>query len=114
MGSGFRKVSFPAIWAALVVATDSAPVLRLYYEFRTDRLPVLTSPIHHLLHLYDCIVRQGPPSYYWCFGLERFGGWLKQNVRNRRDAITALSNIVIYQEKVTHMRRTALYYVCTH
>jgi hypothetical protein len=77
--------------------TDSGS---LYYGGQTDNLQNCTAPIHALLHVVPIIDMQGPPCYYWCFSVERFGGWMKKNLHNRKDILKSLSNAVIKQEEV--------------
>ncbi|KAJ9096477.1 hypothetical protein QFC21_005299 [Naganishia friedmannii] len=50
--------------------------------------------------------RQGPPSYYWCFAIERFGGWLKRNIKNRKDVLRSLMNIIMRQEQINTLLAT--------
>lgn len=64
-------------------------------------MPFCTAPLHALLHIAHYVRRQGPPCHYWCFTMERHGGWLKrQVVKNRKKAIEALSNRVLVEEQV--------------
>lgn len=55
-----------------------------------------------MLHVVDCIEWQGPMCYYWCFPIERYGGWLKRWVGdNNKDTVLALSNRIVREEQVS-------------
>ncbi|KAJ9092704.1 hypothetical protein QFC20_007305 [Naganishia adeliensis] len=73
----------------------------LYYMYDPHNISYCTGPIHALLHIGHYIREQGPPCHYWCFTMERHGGWLKrQVVKNRKKAIEALSNRVLLEEQI--------------
>lgn len=63
-------------------------------------MPFCTAPVHAMLHVVDCIEWQRPPCRYWCFAIERYGGWLKKELNNNQLPVVALSNRVIKQEQV--------------
>lgn len=84
----------------LVVPLADVRLHRLYYRYQVNRLPFLTAPIHSLLHLHDQVLWQGPPCMYWCFSLERFAGWMKDNVDNWKDTTVAMGNSVKHREQV--------------
>ncbi|KAJ9109972.1 hypothetical protein QFC20_003172 [Naganishia adeliensis] len=73
---------------------------RLYYQYRESHMPFCTAPIHAMLHVVDYIEWQGPPCRYWCFCIERYGGWLKKELNNNQLPVVALSNRVIKQEQI--------------
>lgn len=72
-----RRVSHTTL-ARDCLYSHSLGAFRLYYKFEKKFIPFCTAPIHTLLHMVDCIEWQGPPCYYWCFSIERYGGWLKR------------------------------------
>ncbi|KAJ9115199.1 hypothetical protein QFC20_001066 [Naganishia adeliensis] len=79
----------------------------LYYRFDAKFLPVCTAPLHALLHMGECIRRQGPPCHYWCYTMERYGGWVKREVlKNRKRPIEALNNRVFMQEQISQVLST--------
>lgn len=49
----------------------------------------------------DCVAQQGLMFTYWCFSLERFGGWLKSNLRNMKDPLITIANLVLKREQVS-------------
>lgn len=64
-------------------------------------MPLCTAPVHALLHAVDCIRWQGPLCGYWCFGLERFGGWIKSFAwRNNKDVVSWINNQLVQREQV--------------
>ncbi|KAJ9092331.1 hypothetical protein QFC20_007411 [Naganishia adeliensis] len=96
----------------LVISTDDLVVMyreasewveefeKLYYRGTPDNLHRCTAPIHALLHVVPIIAAQGPPCYYWCFAIERFGGWMKRSIKSRSQILKALTNTMITNEQI--------------
>ena len=59
-------------------------VIRIYYQYKPDRLPACPVTIHALLHIADGIRVMGPVWAYWAFPMERFCGVLQRAIRSRR------------------------------
>ncbi|KAF7372213.1 Transposase family Tnp2 protein [Mycena venus] len=57
---------------------------RLYYQYKLDRLPVCTLPIHGLLHIAGSIRVMGLSWCYWAYPMERFCGSLLPAIKSRR------------------------------
>ncbi|KAJ7097464.1 hypothetical protein C8R44DRAFT_835053 [Mycena epipterygia] len=57
---------------------------KLYYQYKLDRLPVCTLPIHGLLHIAPSIRIVGPSWCYWAYPMERFCGSLLPAIKSRR------------------------------
>lgn len=76
---------------------------RVYYQYKEIHLPFCTAPVHAMLHIADYIEQQGPPCRYWCFAIERYGGWLKRELNNNQLPVVALSNRILKQEQVRRM-----------
>lgn len=84
------------------MSADCSHSRSLYYRFDTKFMPFCTAPIHAMLHVVDCIEWQGPMCHYWCFPIERYGGWLKRWVgENNKDTVLALSNRIVREEQVS-------------
>ena len=47
-----------------------SPWLRLYYQYKADRLPCTMLTIHALLHVADTIEVLGPVWAWWSFPIE--------------------------------------------
>lgn len=55
-----------------------------------------------MLHVAACIRAQGPPANYWCFAMERYGGWVTRWAKsNQKQVITAVPNRIVKQERVS-------------
>ncbi|KAI5448975.1 hypothetical protein NCC49_005708 [Naganishia albida] len=77
---------------------------QLYYGFDPKYMPMCTAPIHALLHAVDCIRWQGPLCGYWCFALERFGGWIKSFAwRNNKDVVSWINNQLVQREQMVQL-----------
>ncbi|KAJ9096484.1 hypothetical protein QFC20_006427 [Naganishia adeliensis] len=52
-------------------------------------------------------LQQGPPCHYWCYTMERYGGWVKREVlNNRKRPIEALNTRVLNQEQISQVLST--------
>lgn len=103
LGQGFREVKLKSIVHSGMVLQRWLHRLRcrLYYQYDDKYIFFCTNPIHALLHIPQCIAHLGPPCHYWCFSMERYGGWVKrQVVHNRKKPIEALNNRVLREEQV--------------
>jgi hypothetical protein len=99
-GSGLREVSQDMMPPPADSFTKAIITCRLYHQCDSSTLPFCTSPMYALLYVTDYIEWQGPPRRYWCFAVERYGGWLKKELNNNQSAVVALSNRMIKQEQV--------------
>jgi hypothetical protein len=76
----------------------------LYYRNEPDRLPVCTVNIHSLLHFGLYIRDLGPACYWWQFVMERYCGIVKPMARSKSQMNTSLSNAVVINEHLNHLR----------
>jgi hypothetical protein len=61
-----------------------------------------TALVHALLHVAQCIRKQGSAGKDWCFAIERYGRWVKRWAQsNRKQVITAMNNRIIKEERVS-------------
>jgi hypothetical protein len=74
----------------------------IYKTFEPEGLHRCTAPVHTLLHIAAMLEMHGPPCYYWCFSIERVGGWMKRSIKSRRHLLVALSNVMIREEQVSY------------
>ncbi|KDQ05634.1 hypothetical protein BOTBODRAFT_85145, partial [Botryobasidium botryosum FD-172 SS1] len=64
---------------------------RIYYKYKTARLPACLSTIHSLLHIPHYLQWLGPLWAYWEFAMERCCGRLRTLVLSRVEPYTNLS-----------------------
>jgi hypothetical protein len=76
----------------------------LYYRYTEDNLPMLTSTIHTLLHLADCVESCGPAWVYWAFPMKRVNGMLLSLIKSRVRINESLANGIILQENLYHLQ----------
>lgn len=68
----------------------------LYYQYRTDLLPLCTLPVHALLHVPADIRASGPISNCWSWVMERFCGVIGTYAQaGRRYPYKTLSNRIL-------------------
>lgn len=83
---------------------------RLYYQYKGNRLPVCTLPIHSLLHISADIRAMGPVWCYWNFVTERFCGSLLPAISSRKHPFTSLAHRV---RDVAQLNQIKIYYSLT-
>ena len=71
---------------------------RLYFRGRRDRLKILKSNLHSLLHLADSLADLGPGYVWWCFSGERFNGMLEGKAKSKVRIDASLGNALWLDE----------------
>ncbi|KAJ6470693.1 hypothetical protein DFH09DRAFT_482565 [Mycena vulgaris] len=86
---------------------------KLYYQYKLDRLPVCTLPIHGLLHIAPSIRIVGPSWCYWAYPMERFCGSLLPAIKSRRHPWASIDRRILeltqlFQLKAVYSLSTSL------
>lgn len=71
---------------------------RLYFRGRRDRLKILKSNLHSLLHLADSLADLGPGYVWWCFSGERFNRMLEGKAKSKVRIDASLGNALWLDE----------------
>jgi len=58
--------------------------VRIFYQYKPERLSACPLTIHALLHVADCIEAVGPVWASWAFAMERYCGSLTPAIRSRK------------------------------
>ena len=84
-----------------------SPRLRLYYQYKADRLPCTTLTVHALLHIADTIEVLGPVWAWWSFPIERECGFQQRSIMSRRFPYVNLDRSLVRQAQLDQI--TLLY-----
>lgn len=77
-----------------------SPWLRLYYQYKADRLPCTTLTVHALLHIADTIEVLGPVWAWWSFPIERECGFQQRSIMSRRFPYVNLDRSLVRQAQL--------------
>ncbi|KIO24551.1 hypothetical protein M407DRAFT_76825 [Tulasnella calospora MUT 4182] len=80
---------------------------RMFYQYKTERLPTCVLTVHAWLHLVDIIEQSGPLWSYWCWVMERFCGKLVRAVSSRKHPYSSLNRRILELQLTLHAIRHA-------
>ncbi|KAG8942831.1 hypothetical protein FRC04_003462 [Tulasnella sp. 424] len=119
LGDGSEPFSIaPHIWAEIGTATAKANAtipsslgaafqtslknnadviakIRIFYQYKTERLPTCVQTVHTWLHLVDIMEQSGLLWSYWCWVMERFCGKLVRAVSSRKYPYSSLNRRIL-------------------
>ena len=76
----------------------------LYFQGRPDRLQLMKSNLHSLVHLTDTLANCGPGYVWWAFPGERYCGMLEGKAKNRVWLDASLRNALWLDNLLTYAR----------
>ncbi|KAG9018790.1 hypothetical protein FRB90_009638 [Tulasnella sp. 427] len=68
---------------------------KIFYQYKSERLPACVLTIHAWLHVPDIIEHSGPMWAYWCWVMERFCGRLSRAVSSRKWPYASLNRRIL-------------------